>query len=415
MHRILLLIPTTSYRTKAFIDAARTMNVEVTVGSDHKSTLAEMNPEGFLTIDIHDIPKAVESARSFSQSYPFDAVIGVDDQSVIAASAIAEELNLHHNTIISVSAARNKYIMREFLSQRSIRQPSYVRCSLDKPPEHLINLISFPVVVKPVTLSGSRGVIRVNTPDELRDAFGRIKRLLNAVDEKELKQEDRFLLIEEYIDGHEVAVEGLLVNGECRVLAIFDKPDPLTGPYFEETIYTTPSRHNRKLQDECSAMLGEAASALKLSRGPVHAEFRFNDTGIYTIEIAARSIGGYCSKVLRFRDTAENDRPVSLEELIIRDALSDRVDMIRRETDAAGVMMIPVPGRGILRGVKGVTEARNVPHITDVLLSAPTGKELIPLPEGGKYPGFIFARADDPADVERALRNAHKKLIFDVG
>jgi len=415
MRRILLLIPTTSYRTKAFIEASRSMDVEITVGSDHKSTLAEMNPAGLLALDIFDIDRAVESAWTFSKSYPIDAVIGIDDQSVIAASAIAEELGLPHNTIISVSAARNKYIMREFLSQHKVSQPSYMRISTDEPPEHLSGMVSYPAVLKPVTLSGSRGVIKVNGKDELKGALNRIRKIINSISRKESTQEARSILVEEYIDGNEVAVEGLIIDGNCKALAIFDKPDPLTGPYFEETIYTTPSQLDPDRQLEIVKKLNEAVTAIGLSRGPVHAELRFNDSGVYVIEIAARSIGGYCSQALRFRDVGRDNKSISLEELIIRDALCEGVDTIQPDSQASGVMMIPVPREGTLLGVHGVEAAERVPNITGILLSAHVGQKLIPLPEGGRYPGFIFARAHDPAEVEHALREAHKMLRFDVG
>ncbi len=414
MYRILLLIPATSYRTTAFIEAARSINVEVTVGSDHRSTLAEMNPAGLLSIDIYDIARAVESASTFSQSYRIDAVIGVDDQSVVAASAIAEELGLPHNTIISVSATRNKYIMREFLSQHAVPQPSYIRVSIDENSEYLPGNISFPAVLKPVALSGSRGVIKVNDKNELQNAFYRVRKILDTINKKELTHDSRFVLIEEFIEGDEIAVEGLITDNDCKILAIFDKPDRLTGPYFEETIYTTPSRHNPDTLTDIIELTKQAVHAIGLSRGPFHAEIRFNESGNYIIEIAARSIGGYCSQALRFQDANRPDRIVSLEELIIRNALNNSIDSIHRESDASGVMMIPAPRRGTLQGVRGVEAAKKIPEISDLIISAHIGQELVPLPERSKYPGFIFARAKDPFIVEQSLRKAYEVLEFDV-
>lgn len=415
MRRILLLIPATSYRATAFIEAARAIGVDITVGSNHKSTLAEMNPAGFLSLDIGDIPRAVETARSFSRTYPMEAVVGVDDQSVITASAIAEELNLPHNTIISVTAACNKYIMREFLSQHNIPQPNYRKVSIDEPLENIESMVTYPAVLKPVTLSGSRGVVKVTGRKELHDAVSLIRKIVNKLDSTEVTQEGRSILIEEYIEGDEVAVEGLLHEDYLQALALFDKPDPLRGPYFEETIYTTPSRLSDSMQSEIFEVVKNAARALKLVRGPVHAEVRFNAGGVYLIELAARSIGGYCARVLRFEDPETDTAKISLEELILRDALREPVQSFRREEHAAGVMMIPVPGRGVVKDVYGREEAMKVPYITDVIITATRGEEIIPLPEGGKYPGFIFARADNPADAEQALRRAHSLLRFELG
>lgn len=414
MHRILLLIPATSYRATAFIEAARSINVEVTVGSDHRSTLAEMNPAGLLTIDIYDIARAVEAASTFTQLHSIDAVIGVDDQSVVAASAIAEELGLPHNTIISVSAARNKYIMREFLTQHNVPQPSYKRISIDENYEYLPGNLSFPAVLKPVALSGSRGVIKVNDKYELQNAFHRVRKILDTINRKELTHDSRYVLIEEYIEGDEIAVEGLITDDDCNVLAIFDKPDRLTGPYFEETIYTTPSRHNPDTLADIIELFKQAVFAIGLSRGPVHAEIRFNDSGVYIIEVAARSIGGYCSQTLRFQDATRPDRIISLEELIIRNALNNSIDSIHRESDASGVMMIPAPRRGTLHGVRGIEAAKKIAGITELIISSHIGQELVPLPEGGKYPGFIFARAKVPSRVEQLLRKAYEVLEFDV-
>ncbi len=415
MRRILLLIPATSYRATAFVEAARAMGVEITVGSNHKSTLAAMNPAGFLSLDIHNLPQAVETARSFAKKYPVDAVIGVDDQSVIAASAIAEELNLNHNTIISVTAARNKYIMREFLSQHNIPQPAYRKASLNDDKEKLNEITTYPAVVKPVALSGSRGVVKVTNRQELHEAVSLIRNIISTLVAHEKGQEAKTILIEEYIDGDEVAVDGLLIDEKLHPLVLFDKPEPLRGPFFEETMYTTPSRHSTKIQSEIFEVVKNAAQAMGLMTGPVHAELRFNETGIYLIELAARSIGGYCAQILRFEDPATGTTNSTLEELIVRDALDEPVYSYRREKDAVGVMMLPVPGRGIVRKIYGKQEAKQVPCITDVVITVREGEELIPLPESGKYPGFIFSRAKRPVEVERALRKAHSLLKFEMG
>ncbi|HKA58506.1 MAG TPA: ATP-grasp domain-containing protein, partial [Gemmatimonadales bacterium] len=214
-------------------------------------------------------------------------------------------------------------------------------------------------------------------------------------------------LVEEFIPGYEVALEGLLMNRRLQTLAIFDKPDPLDGPFFEETIYVTPSRTPANLQAAITDCAERAASALGLTEGPIHAELRYNERGPWLIELAARPIGGRCSAVLRF-----GDKGVSLEELILRHALGMPIASLQRERLAAGVMMIPIPGAGTLKEVRGVAEAKAVPLVEDVQITAHVGERLVPFPEGSRYPGFIFARGETPALVERALREAHRRLSF---
>ncbi|HSD28965.1 MAG TPA: ATP-grasp domain-containing protein, partial [Vicinamibacteria bacterium] len=211
-----------------------------------------------------------------------------------------------------------------------------------------------------------------------------------------------------FIPGREVALEGLLVGGELHVLALFDKPDPLDGPYFEETIYVTPSRLSPDVQLAIAAEARWAARALGLAEGPVHAELRVNDEGPWMIELAARTIGGLCSRTLRF------GAGLSLEELVIRHALGIELDSLERERQPAGVMMIPIPRAGVLRAVRGREAALAVPGIEEATISAHVGQELVPLPEGSRYLGFLLARADSPEAVEEALRAAHRRLDFDI-
>jgi biotin carboxylase len=298
--------------------------------------------------------------------------------------------------------------MRQALLRGGVPVPWFHRYPLATDPALRATELRFPVVVKPTTLSGSRGVIRADNADEFIPAWERAKQIVLREGEN---SEDGELLVEEYLPGIEVALEGLLTAGELTTLALFDKPDPLEGPFFEETIYVTPSRLPEATQVAISARVAEAAVALGLREGPVHAELRLNEAGIWLIEMAGRSIGGLCSTVLEF------GAGISLEELILRHAAGLPMPATATEPSegAAGVMMIPIPRGGILRGVEGIEEARNVPHVTGVEITAPLNQPLTPLPEGAIYLGFIFARADDPAVVERALRDAHERLTFRIG
>ena len=265
--------------------------------------------------------------------------------------------------------------------------------------------VRYPCVLKPLFLAASRGVIRADDAEQFAAAFERIGKLLSQPHiARRGGEAAKQVLVEEYVSGAEVALEGLLVTGRLRVLALFDKPDPLEGPYFAETIYVTPSRLNPEMQSRVARQVEAAADALGLREGPVHAELRLNDDGVYVIEIAARSIGGLCSRVLEF------GAGISLEELILRHALGLPVDALELTVTAGGVMMLPVPARGRLRGVDGLDAASMVPGIKEVLITIPTGKDVHPLPEGDRYLGFMFAEGDTAAHVEAALREAYAKL-----
>jgi biotin carboxylase len=347
----------------------------------------------------------VEQARAVTSRYPVSGVLGVDDDTVVVAAEIAHALGLTGNSVPAVAAARDKYRQRELMGRQGVPIPGFQLHRLDEDIDAIARAVAYPCVVKPLRLAASRGVIRANDPPELVAAVRRLAAILAQPDAACADTADAFL-VEEYIPGVEVALEGLLTAGELHVLALFDKPDPLEGPYFEETIYATPSRLPTAAQQALGATAARAARAIGLERGPVHAELRWNERGPWLIELAARPIGGRCSAALRFRDGA------TLEEVVIREALGLPLGSLMREEYAAGVMMIPVPGAGILREVRGVAEARAVPGIEDVVITAHRGQTLVPWPEGSRYPGFIFARAADSADVVTALRAAHRRLTF---
>jgi len=344
----------------------------------------------------------------WSRRRPLDAVVGVDDQTATAAAAIAERLGLRTSPVAAVAAARNKYEMRQCLAAAGLPVPRYRRIALKDDPFLAARGVGFPCVLKPLALSASRGVIRANNVDQFIAAFRRIGALLGRDDVSVTGEAADSLLAEEYIPGVEVALEGMLSSGRLHTLALFDKPDPLEGPFFEETIYVTPSRLPASIQNAIAEATASAAAALGLEEGPVHAEVRVNEHGPWVIELAARSIGGLCSRTLRF------GTGMTLEELILRHALGWDIASYDREARAAGVMMIPIPRAGRLQAVHGIAEATAVPSVEEVAITAYEGQELVPLPEGWQYLGFIFARADTPDQVEKALRASHAQLRFDI-
>jgi biotin carboxylase len=402
--RVLLLMSPATYRAGAFLSAARKLNLEVVVGIDLPETLSEYwhVPLG---LDFANPDASVRTIVEFHEKHPIRAIISVDDSATELAARAGAAIGLAHNSPQAAEGARDKLLMRTLMSAGGAPCPIFRPFLLNNDPDVIASQVSYPCVVKPLRLSGSRGVIRANTPEEFSIAFNRLKRLLISEGNPE---HETFILVEDFIPGFEVALEGLLTNSQLKVLALFDKPDPLDGPFFEETIYTTPSRLPASVQENITSCVATAAASLGLREGPVHAELRVNDQGPWMLEIAGRSIGGLCSTVLEFGSG------MCLEELILRHATGYEIASIEREKHAVGVMMIPIPSAGNLKAVRGVEEAQKVPFITGIEITAKLNYPLVPLPEGASYLGFIFARGENPADVESAIRTAHKLLKFEI-
>jgi len=405
--RVLLLLPTTTYRAPDFLAAADKLGIEVTVASERSSTMENFNPTGLLTLDFADREGSVRAATGFAARHPIDAVVGVDDDTTEVAAAISAALGLPHNPTEAVAATRNKARMRAVLAWAGVRSPRHWLFHASDSDSAAAVEVSYPCVLKPTFLSASRGVIRADDPEAFRLAWRRIAALLALPDVRAKGGEAADeILVEEFAGGDEVALEGLLTGGDLAVLALFDKPDPLEGPFFEETIYVTPSRKPPPLQDAITEATRSACRALGLVDGPIHAELRCGAAGISIIEVAARSIGGLCSRTLRF------GAGISLEELILRHALRGESVAPEREAGAAGVLMIPIPRAGRLDAVRGLEAARAVSGIREITISAHVGQSLVPLPEGSRYLGFLFSRAATPEEAEAALRAAHARLTF---
>ncbi len=408
--RLLLLIPTTTYRTEDFVEAARTLDVDLVIASDRPNVMAGEFPDHLLTLPFGDPAAAAREMGGYAARRPLDAVVPVDDATTVVASAIGEALGLRVNPLAAAQATRNKLVMRQRLAQAGVPSPAFTTVPVADDPRAAARRQAYPCVLKPLVLSASRGVIRADDETGFVTAFERIRGILRAPDVAELGEGTDTILVEGFVPGAEVALEGLLEAGALRTLALFDKPDPLDGPFFEETIYVTPSRLPEATQAAVADVTARAARALGLSDGAVHCELRLRPTAAglepVVLEIAARSIGGLCGRTLRF------GTGMSLEELILRRALGQAVPSFERERAAAAVMMIPIPRGGVLEEVRGLDEARAVPHIEDVTISIPKGQEVVPLPEGSRYLGFIFSRAAAPAEAEAALREAHRHLQF---
>lgn len=401
--RVLVIAPHGSYRTASFIHAANQLNIDVLIASQGEHSIVSDYVQG-LHIDFKDEDQAAEIILAEARKQPFRGIIGTDDVTTGLASRVAKILALPHNDPDAVKIAQRKDLAREKLKQATVNIPRFNLITTHQALSQQDIQVDFPAVVKPIALSASRGVIRVNNFSELEQAVERIKNMLSL--ERHLAQDIKeSLLLEAFIPGNEVAVEAMLHNGELEVLAIFDKPDPLDGPFFEETYYLTPTSYTADIQQEIRRTVSSACQAYGLKEGPVHAECRINKEGVWILEVAARTIGGMCGRLLSL-GTGH-----SLEELVLLHAMGQKAEM-KSTGMAAGVLMVPIPGAGILKRVEGLLDAQRVPFIKDVMIEVREGYELVPLPEGNSYLGFIFAEAPTVKQAEQALRDAHACLNF---
>lgn len=396
MPRVLLLLPTETYRAKDFLAAAEGLGVDVVVGCERRQAMADAMGDRAVVVPWANVDKAVEIIAALHGRHRLDAVLAVDDQGLVVAAAASARLGLPHNPVDAVAATRNKASLRALLGAGAVAQPEYRIVAPGESVAAAAAQIGYPCVVKPVSRSGSQGVIRVDGDIQASAAAERVRAIIGPGEP---------ILVEGFVAGVEVAVEALLADGVLEVLAIFDKPDPLDGPFFEETIYVTPSRQPAPVLASLTPTLAAAAAAVGLREGPVHAELRIEADGrAVVIEVAARSIGGLCARALRF------GAGVSLEEVILRHAVGAGLDGLGREPQASGVMMLPIRAAGILERVSGQAEALAVDGVVGLEITISAGGAVVPLPEGDRYLGFIFARGPTPADVELALRRAEAAL-----
>jgi hypothetical protein len=437
--RVLLFATTTGYQTRSFGEVAARLGVELVFATDRCDQIDDPWRDGAIPIRFHDELRSTAAIVEAARATPFDGIVVVGDRPTVIAARAAEALGLPGHPPAAAAVARDKLRTREAFRDAALWVPWFRNYQLsavgdqpsaESPPiaeRRRLTAESFPCVVKPLALSGSRGVIRADDPESLEAAVHRLRTLLAGADiRSERSAAHESILVEGFIPGREYAIEALLHHGVLHVLAIFDKPDPLDGPFFEETIYLTPSAAPPGRQAAIVDAIGRATRALGLHHGPIHAECRVNDEGVYVLEVAARPIGGLCARALRFsrqspvdsrqspHDSQQSAGVIPFEEVLLRHALGEDPAGWRREPDASGVMMVPIPRRGMFRGVDGVDAARAVPHVTSVDITAKADQVLLPLPEGASYLGFIFARAEEPEQVDVALRLAHAALRFRI-
>jgi predicted ATP-grasp superfamily ATP-dependent carboligase len=405
---LLLLASKLGYQTRSFAEAAQRLDISVIIGSDRCHQLDDPWADGAVPLHFDEPENAAKVLAGAVRGKSVGAILALGDRQTLTAAHASHLLNLTYNSPVSVENCRSKLRQRESLQKAGLPVPDFFSFVLTEPLDAVLRRVVFPCVIKPLRLAASQGVIRANNSAEFVAAAERVARLLSSPELQVTGEADLDrLLVERYVPGKEFALEGFLDAGHLGVLALFDKPDPLEGPYFEESIYVTPSRLPSELQEQIVRCAAESVRALGLSEGPVHAEFRLNDRGPWVLEVAPRPIGGLCSRVLRF-----GPQRMFLEELLIRKALRMPDADLWREPDAAGVMMIPVPRSGVLEKVEGLQGALAVPGIGEIQITARLRDYIAAWPEGSSYLGFIFARGETPDFVEAALREAHSALRF---
>lgn len=411
--RVLLLATTTGYQTRMFAEAAAALDIELIYATDRCDHLDDPWRDGAIPVRFHEEWRSVDAILKALDQRPVSGVVVVGDRPSVLAAYVARLLNVPGHPPEAAAIARDKRLSRERLRAAGLPVPEFFTVPAAIEPETLLSRVSFPVVIKPTVLSGSRGVIRADDALSFVTAFARVRRLLVSSDVQELRDAEADVIqVESYIPGAEYALEGVMEHGRLHTLAMFDKPDPLDGPFFEETIYVTPSRADAAVQLRIQEVVARAAQAIGLHHGPVHAECRVNSRGVYVMEVAARPIGGLCAKALRFVQPGEP--PVGLEHLLLRLALGEPLGDWQREPEASAVMMMPIPRSGVLRGVAGVDAAKAVAGVDDVVVTAKPDQHLVALPEGASYLGFIFAHGPTPEVAEQSVREAHGRLVVSI-
>lgn len=399
--RLLLISHHNSYRIASYIKAAKNLSLDVTIASQGKHSLVTEVADG-LHVNFDDTESALKEIIKENNKKPFAGILGSDDQTVELAAQAAKVLHLPHNPPEAAQYSHRKDLARAKLTLADRNVPFHCLLNLTKPIKNQIIDLPLPCVVKPLNMSASRGVIRVDNTEQLKVACERLRPIL--ADSPNIFEQTH-ILIEAYIDGIEIAYEGYLQNKKLNTITIFDKPDQLTGPYFAETIYVTPSSLDNDLQLAIKMEIEKSCKAYGLVTGSIHAECRIDKNNkVWILEIASRTIGGDCARIL-------DNNNYSLEEMAILLSIGKNIT-IKKSKKARAVMMIPIKQKGLLKRVEGLSLANKVKHIDSIDIIINQGHELIPLPEGNQYLGYIFSSADTSEKATEAIRMAYDILTF---
>lgn len=416
--RILVISTTTGYQLRAFAEAATCLGVDLVYASNRCHHLDDPWQDAAIPVRFEDLEGSVRAITSHSLAAGIEGVIAVGDQAAPLAAEVAVVLGLPWHEPRGARLCANKLLARGAWLAAGLPSPWFFALRPGDSFADVAPRLRLPCVVKPLSLSASRGVMKVGDPAAFEAAVQRVRRIVreavSSSADATFHQEGSApatLLVEGFLEGPEYALEGVMCEGMLRVLAIFEKPEPLNGPFFEEHIYVTPPRLDGALERRGAGMVAHAALATGLRHGPIHAEFRIVDDEVYLLEVAARPIGGLCARALRCR--GPEGEACSLEQVLLAHAAGHDLEGYSRAPGASGVAMLPIGEGGRYRRVRGQDAARSIDGIDDIVVTAKVGQLLQPLPEGASYLGFAFASGAATADVVAALERAEALLDFE--
>lgn len=401
LKKLLVILPANTYRAQRFLEAARKLGVDVFIATDSDFSPPDPSNSVIDGISFCDPKEAGRQIADIIRHQGPMSVLAVDEAAVEVAEWTRVALGLIDHPNSGILATRDKRELRQRLRENNISQPkTFDILELEQGRGE----IPFPVVVKPSKGSGSIGVTKAQNQQELTKSLITVQDVI-----AKMTISNQCIVVEEYIPGVEFAVDILVTDGKLHVLVIFEKPDPLVGPFFAETIYVTPPHLTDSQLEALHSVIQKCIRALSINNGPLHLELRLTSANDWVpIDIASRSIGGNCSNALAFASNT------SLEELIIQNALGLEVINTQRERRASGVYMIPAETLGTLVAVHGVEAALKVRFVEDIQITVKPGTKTVPLPFDNQYLGFIFAKAPGAKTVEKALRTARALLEIEV-
>ena len=381
MKKLLLVIPENSYKSNDFVTSAEKLDLDFLVITDSQQVSGQFSD----TVIIHSFDEELENDVK-EKLQDVTHILPVDHSALKFSAYLVDLLKAKGNNTKSINTAMNKFESRKIFNSISEIKIQNAIVKKIEDIEIFINE-NGTSVLKPIYGTASKSVIKVESFQE------------NKAEVEKLMQDcsDQDLIIEEFVDGSEYALEGNLINSELNKIVIFDKPINYKEPYFEESIYIAPTEIPDKTQKEIVNLIGKACKKLGLENGPVHVEFKIHNKEIFIIEINPRMIGGLCSRCLSF-----GLFKTSLEEIALHAFLNNELKSIDLLSNFVGVLMIPTPISGKFISINK-NELESIPNVSGVEITVSENSNLLEPPFGDKYLGFVFSQGDSKEKVMESL------------
>ena len=381
MKKLLLVIPENSYKSNDFVTSAEKLDLDFLVITDSQQVFGQFSD----TVIIHGFDEELENDVK-EKLQDVTHILPVDHSALKFSAYLVDLLKAKGNNTKSINTAMNKFESRNIFNSISEIKIQNAIVNKIEDIEIFINE-NGTSVLKPIYGTASKSVIKVESFQE------------NKAEVEKLMQDcsDQDLIIEEFVDGSEYALEGNLINSELNKIVIFDKPINYKEPYFEESIYIAPTEIPDKTQKEIVNLIGKACKKLGLENGPVHVEFKIHNKEIFIIEINPRMIGGLCSRCLSF-----GLFKTSLEEIALHAFLNNELKSIDLLSNFVGVLMIPTPISGKFISINK-NELESIPNVSGVEITVSENSNLLEPPFGDKYLGFVFSQGDSKEKVMESL------------